>query len=130
MRRFLRRFLIAFAIVLPIGLAIGYLADGWPGLWGVALGLGVLLAFFGVSLTVALLGANWSPQTLGAVVLGSYLVKITLLIIILAALSGLTFYSKPALGITVLIGTVGYLAGETYTLLKARIPYVEPTQAD
>jgi hypothetical protein len=30
----------------------------------------------------------------------------------------------------VLIGTIAYLGAETYTLLKARIPYVEPTTAD
>jgi hypothetical protein len=128
-RRFLKRFLLAFAVALPVGLAIGYFTAGWPGFWGVLMGLGVLLAFFGISVAVALLGANWSPQTLGAAVLGSYLVKVALLIIILAAVSGLHFYNKAAFGITVLVGTVLYLTAETWTLLKARIPYVEPTSA-
>jgi len=129
-RKFLRRFLIAFAIAVPVGGAIGYWAGGWPGFWGVMLGLAVLLLFYGISLGIAVFGANWSPQTLGAMVLGSYLVKITVVIIVLAAVSDLTFYSKAALGITVLVGTLSYLSGETYTLLKARIPYVEPTKAD
>jgi hypothetical protein len=130
MRTFLRRFLIAFAIALPVGVLIGWLIGGSEGAWGVVLGLAVVLCFFGVSLAVALVGARLSPQAMGALVLGSYLVKITLAIIVLNAVSDLTFYSKPALGITVLIGTIAYLAGETYTLMKARIPYVEPTKAD
>lgn len=130
MKKFLRRFVIAFVIALPVGVLIGWLLGGSKGAWGVVLGLLVVLCFFGVSLAVALIGARLSPQAMGALVLGSYLVKITLLIIILAAVSNLTFYSKMALGITVLIGTIAYLSGETYTLLKARIPYVEPTQAD
>ena len=130
MHTFLRRFLLAFVIALPVGVLIGWLIGGSKGAWGVVLGLAVVLCFFGVSLAVALIGARLSPQALGALVLGSYLVKITLLIIILAAVSGFTFYSKAALGITVLVSTICYLAGETYTLMKARIPYVEPTKAD
>jgi hypothetical protein len=88
------------------------------------------MVFFGISVVCAAAAAKWSPNALAAIVLGSYILKVALLILFLAAISGKTFYSKPAFGVTLLLGTLTYLVGETWTLLQARIPYVEPTKAD
>ena len=63
--------------------------------------------------------------TLGAAVLGSWLVKMILLIVILVLLRDADFYSRPVLFITLLVGTVGALVLEALVVSRTQVPYTE-----
>jgi hypothetical protein len=126
MRRILRVGGIASAIALPAATLLGFLLGGGPGAWGALIGMGLAVAFFAVTIGVALVTARMDPTRLGIWVLGSWLVKMVLLIVVLALLRDADFYSRPALFVALLIGTAGSLLLEARIVVTTRVPYVEP----
>lgn len=79
---------------------------------------------FGVTAITALKTAGISAEKLGAIVLGSWLLKIIALLGILAWMRGQDFYDRPAFFITLLIATAGLLITEARITLTAKVPYV------
>jgi hypothetical protein len=128
MRRILRVGGIASAIALPAAALLGFLVGGAPGAWGALIGMGLAVSFFAVTIAVALVTARMDPTRLGIWVLGSWLVKMVLLLVVLALLRDADFYSRPALFIALLIGTAGGLLLEARIVTTTRVPYVEPGQ--
>ena len=126
MRRVLRTGGLAAVVALPVAAAIGYLLGGAPGAWGALIGMGLAVGFLAVTVAVALATAGMDPGRLGAWVLGSWLVKIVLLIAVLALLRDADFYSRPALFVALLVGTAGSLLLEARVVTTTRVPYVEP----
>lgn len=126
MRRVLRAGVVASALALPASGALGYLFAGWPGLWGALIGMGIAVGFFAITVAVALLTAGLEVSTLGIAVLGSWLIKMVLLIIVLVVLRGAESYSRPALFIGLLVGTIGSLLLEALVVTRTQVPYVEP----
>jgi hypothetical protein len=59
------------------------------------------------------------------VVLGSWLVKMLLVVVVLALLRGQDFYAEPALFVALLVGTVGSLLLEARIVATTRVPYVQ-----
>lgn len=128
MRRILRVGGVASAIALPTATLLGYLIGGAPGAWGALIGMGLAVSFFSVTIAVALVTARMDPTRLGIWVLGSWLVKMVLLIVVLALLQDRDFYSRPALFVALLVGTTGSLLLEARIVTTTRVPYVEPGQ--
>jgi hypothetical protein len=126
MHRVLRAGTIAAVIALPVSALLGYLLGGTAGAWGALIGMGIAVAFFAVTVAVALLTAGMDATRLGVWVLGSWLIKLILLIVVLALLRGEDFYSRPALFMGLLVGTVGSLVLESRIVATTRVPYVEP----
>jgi hypothetical protein len=126
MRRMLRVGTIAALVALPASALVGWLLGGAPGAWGALIGMGLAVAFFGVTVAVALATARMDPTRLGIWVLGSWLVKMVLLIVVLALLRDADFYSRPALFAALLVGTAGSLLLEARIVTSTRVPYVEP----
>ena len=126
MHRVLRTGTIAAVIALPVSALLGYLLGGTAGAWGALIGMGIAVAFFAVTVAVALLTAGMDATRLGVWVLGSWLIKLILLIVVLALLRGADFYSRPALFMGLLVGTVGSLVLESRIVATTRVPYVEP----
>ena len=80
--------------------------------------------FFGVTAVTALKTAGISAEKLGAIVLGSWLLKIIALLGVLAWMRGEDFYNRPIFFATLLIATAGLLITEAQITLKAKVPYV------
>lgn len=117
----------AGAVVLAVLAAVlGLVVRGAPGLWGGVVGAAVAAGFVVFTAVAVLLSARLDPTAAGAVLLGSWIVKLLLLVVVLALLRGLTFYDRTTLGVTVLAATVGLLVLETLAVLRTRVPYVDP----
>ncbi|MFZ9840645.1 MAG: hypothetical protein ACO3DX_02905 [Candidatus Nanopelagicales bacterium] len=129
LRRMVIAGLLLAAIAVPISMLIGYLLQDLPGLYGASIGMGISLVFIGLTSVMALATKRMSVQTMGYVVLISWLGKLMLLIGVLAWLRGQDFYHRPTLLISMLIGLVGYLTIEALISLKTRTLYVEPKQS-
>lgn len=127
MRRVLRRAAVIAAIALPAATLLGWLVAGVPGAWGAALGIAIAVGFLLVTVATALATAGWGVSVLGFAVLGSWLVKVLLLMGVLAVLRDLEFYSRPVLLVSLLVGAVGTLLVEAVVATRTRVPYVEPT---
>ncbi len=126
MNRILRIGAIAAAVALPAATLLGYLVAGVPGAWGGLLGMGIAVAFFAVTVVVALATARTRHTSmLGLAVLASWIIKVALLMVVLAFLRGQDFYSRPVLFVALLIGTTGTLLLEARVVATTRVPYVE-----
>jgi len=68
--------------------------------------------------------SNSSPATTMAVVLGSWLAKIAVVLVILLSIKNLDFYDPMALACTVVISLIVLLAAETWSVTKAQSVYV------
>ena len=123
MKKILRVGAVAFLLV-PVVAAVLFFTNQEAAGWGVLLGGGIPWAFFGVTALTALRTANVNPSQLGAIVLGSWLLKIIALIGVLAWMRGQDFYSRPIFFVTLLIATIGLLVTEAQISLKAKVPYV------
>lgn len=117
---------IASASALLAGGLVGNLALGTPGMYGALMGVGFPTVFFGITLATALLTKRSSGATLSALILGSWLVKLILLVVVLAVVDPLDFYHRPLFG-GVLLGWTAVLLGVEVRVIKhTRQPYVEP----
>ncbi len=125
MRRVVRVGAWAFAGALPLSVLLGFLVAGPAGAWGALIGMGLAAGFFAMTLAVALGSASLQVSALGAAVLGSWVMKMLLLIVVLAMLRRADFYSRPVLFVSLLVGTVGALVLEAVVVTRTRVPYTE-----
>ena len=126
MTRVLKWVSTGILVALPVVSVIGFLIDGAAGAWGAALGLAIPAVFFTITVAVALGTARARTEVFGAVVLGSWLVKIVLLIAVMVALRDADFFNKTIFFVCFVIGIVGYLFTEAMIVIRTRVPYVEP----
>jgi len=127
--RMVRAGLVTLLALAPFALGLGGLLSGVAGVVGATLGL-MLPAL----MLLVTLGAAWAtrrsrPEALAAAVLGSYLLKLVLVIAILVVLRGLGGYDRSSLGGALLIGVAIALVAESFAMVRARVPYVEPRPA-
>ena len=97
-----------------------------PGLWGALLGAAIGGVFVLLTVVVVIATANTSPTVTGAVLLGTWLLKLIVAIVAVAALKPLDFYSRPAFALTIVIAMVVVLATESVAIIRHRAPAVEP----
>jgi Ca2+/Na+ antiporter len=124
-RSALRKGLLAWAVLTVALSAIGYLVSGESGVWGALLASVLAGSFFAVTGIVAALTANLDLQYLGFAVLGSWLLKIVVLLGALFWLRGQDFYDRPIFFITLLLETIVLLVLEAVLVTRAPVPYVE-----
>lgn len=129
MRRALAVGYAASLAALVVAGGVSYAVAGTEGLWGAVLGIAVPVAFLSVTGLVALATARMGTSALGATVLGSWLVKLIVLIAFLAAIRDATFYDRKVFFVVFLVAIIGYLVLEAVVVVRTRVPYVEPAPA-
>ena len=95
--------------------------QGLPGIWGVLIGAAIAGGFLLVTVASVLLTASTTPTTTGAVVLGTWLMKIIMVLIVLVLIRDLTFYSHVAFFVTLLVALIVVLATEAYEIGRAHV---------
>lgn len=123
----LKSMLILVAVVLVVGSGLGYLFAGLPGLWAALMAVGVTLIFSGTTIVSMIYTTDKSPNTTMAVVLGAWVGKMAFFVVVLALLSGATFYHKLTFGIIVLVSVFASAILDMRAVIKGRMPYVQPT---
>lgn len=119
--------MIALAVVASV---VAVLAAGLEGLWGALLGSAVGGLFILATAVSVLLSAKLQPTAVGAVLLGGWIVKMLIAVIVLGLLRGMDFYNRPTLGIVVLAALVIVLGAEMYGIFRQRVPYVDSPAGD
>ncbi|QPK84014.1 hypothetical protein G7Y29_04310 [Corynebacterium qintianiae] len=97
---------------------------GLPGIWAVLMGAAVGGGFVLLTALSVLMTSGTTPSSTMAVVLGGWLVKMVVLIIILAVIRDLTFYDHLAFGVTTILALVIVLAVEAWGVVTTRVTYV------
>lgn len=128
LRRVLRAGLVGVAVLAPVAAGIGWLVDGPAGLIGALIGVLVPAAFFALTVVTALVTLHLSPGALGAVVLGSWVVKLLLFILALSLLNMWDGWSRPVFGVTFMVAVIGWLALEAWMVVSTKQPYVQPVR--
>lgn len=126
MLRVLRLGLLGALLAAAVAALVGYAVDGGAGAVGGLLGIAVPVVFLAVTALVGLVTVRLAPQQLAAAVMGSWLIKIILLILVLWLLQGRDFFSTWMFFGAFLVGTFGFLALEAMVLYRARMAYVNP----
>lgn len=125
LQRALRYGVIALVVLTIVSLAVwGYLR-AMPGVWGVLLGAGIGGGFVLLTALSVLATAKTTPATTGAVVLGGWLVKIVVLLIIMYFLRDMVFYDKVAFLVTIVLALIVVLACEVRGVLSTNTTYVQ-----
>jgi len=124
--RALRDTLAFLGVLAVVGLAGGWLVAGRPGLWGALIGVGLAVVFSTTTVLAMLRTLHSSPATMAAVVMGTWLAKVAVVIVVLALTRPLDGVHKPVLGAVLAIGVVGSALLDYRAISRGRVPYVEP----
>ncbi|WP_430953075.1 hypothetical protein [Rhodococcus sp. 24CO] len=118
---------IGLVVLTIVGSLLGWLIGGKEGLYGALLGAAVGGGFILFTALGVLLTSKLPALTAGAVLLGTWLLKMILAIVVLAILKPLDFYDKTSLVLVMVFALVIVLGAETYGVLGTKTPYVDPT---
>jgi hypothetical protein len=117
---------IGSLIAMVVAAVVGWLIDGLAGMWGGVLGIAIPVAFYSITVIVAVVTVRLRPELFGAAILGSWIVKIAVLIAVLAVLSRTDFFNRGVFFAAFVVGTIGYLVAEAVIVVRTRVPYIEP----
>jgi ATP synthase protein I len=122
--KILRGALLATALAVPVAVLLGWLGAGTKGAIGAGLGMALAAAFFSVTVVVVDAAARVSNSLILPAALGTYLLKLILLMVGLFLLADTTAFNRTAFGLAVVAGTCVYLIAELRMASRARIPAV------
>jgi len=126
LRAALRDCLILVAGLAVLGSLVGLLVAGVPGLWGGLIGAALAAFFCATTVWSMLYTVGKGATTMGAVVMGSWLAKMVVLIGVLLVLTRFDFYDRVVLFVVLLLGAVGSALLDYRAVKNGRITYVEP----
>ncbi|MCJ7859336.1 hypothetical protein [Corynebacterium kalidii] len=115
---------VGLLVITVISLALWGNFRGLEGLWGVLIGAAIGGGFVLATVAVVLLTSNTSPQTTMVVTLGSWLIKIVVVLCILLLLRDMDFFDHTAMGVTVIAALVVALGAETVGIIRTSVTNV------
>ena len=122
----LRRSALLTAPVALLMIVLGVIFGGSKALLGAAIGVALVIVFFGISVLVVSRAAKVSPQAMMAAAVGTFLVKILVLIILLGTFQNSTAFNGKWFGLTVIVCVIAYTAAQMVSSMRLKVPYVEP----
>nr|WP_240933665.1 hypothetical protein [Cellulomonas sp. IC4_254] len=115
--------------VTVVGVLVGWLVAGLPGVWGALIGAAIALVFSGTTTLSMLKTDTAAPGRMMAVIMGTWLGKLVVVIVVLAVLRGMDFYDRYVLAVVVAVAVIGSALLDYRAVSRGRVPYVSPTGA-
>ncbi|ORI14439.1 hypothetical protein BJI47_06400 [Rhodococcus sp. 1168] len=125
MRSAVRYGVIGLVVLTVLGAIVATLFAGLPGLWGALIGAALGGGFILTTALSIALTSKFPPTMVGAVLLGGWLVKMLLAIVVLGVLKDMDFYSEKSLALVVVAALVLVLGAEVYGVVRTKAPYVD-----
>jgi ATP synthase protein I len=122
----LRRSAMLTAPVALLMIVLGAILGGSKGLLGAALGVGVVIVFFGISVLVVGRAAKVSPQAMMIAAIATYLAKIIVLLVLVGIFQDSTAFNGRFFGLTVIVCVLAYSAAQMLWSMRLKMLYVEP----
>ncbi|MFI2105488.1 hypothetical protein ACH436_19505 [Isoptericola sp. NPDC019693] len=126
LRTALRDTLLLVGALVVLGGGIGFLVAGVPGLWGALVGAAIAAFFCATTIWSMMRTVGSSPARMAAFVMGAWVAKIVVLIVVLALLQGRTFYDPWVLIAVLGVGAIGSALLDYRAVNRGRVPYVQP----
>jgi ATP synthase protein I len=124
--RIARRSAATAAIAAAIMIVLAAVIGGGKGLAGAVIGVAIVALFFGISVIAVGRAARVSPQAMMATAVGTYIVKILLLLAFVGAFQNTTAFSPKAFGLTALACILAYTGAQVVWSMRLKALYVEP----
>ena len=115
---------LALLVITVVSLAVWGGISGLPGIWGVLVGAAIGGGFVLFTALSVLLTANTTPVNTMAVVLGGWLLKVIVLVMVLLVIRDMDFYDTVALFVTVMLALFATLGTEVWAVVTSRVTYV------
>ena len=114
------------SVVAAVAVVLCAALGGSKGAYGALIGVGVVTAFFAISIIVVGRAARVNPMAMMVAALGTFLGKIVAFMIVLAVLRHSTAFNGKMLGFTALACILAWSASQVITSMKLNMLYVEP----
>ncbi|MEU3279413.1 hypothetical protein [Streptomyces antibioticus] len=124
--RILAQAAVPTAAVGAVAAVVSGMVAGGKGALGAVVATVLVIAFMGLGMYVLNRTARSLPHLFQAMGLMLYAAQILLLFIFLAAFKDTTLFNPRAFAITLVVGTLAWIAAQTRAHMKAKILYVEP----
>lgn len=122
--RVLKQGALLIGAIAVIGGVIGFLIAAVAGLVSALIGAGMALVFVSMTALSVWLGGRLSLSGFFGVVLGGWIAKLLLFIVLVVVLKEATFIVGPILFVCIVLSVIGSLALDAIVVLKTRIPTV------
>jgi hypothetical protein len=123
LRQAQRDMLVLLGALTVVGVAVGYLVDGLAGVWGALLGVGIALIFSGTTVVSVLKTANSEPTMMMAVIMGAWLAKLVVVIVVMVILRQFDFYNPMVLFVVSVVGVIGSAVLDARAVQRGRVGY-------
>ena len=124
-RKVLVRGSLLIAAIALAGSIVGGLVAGGSGVASALIGASMTLVFVSITALSVWLGAKLPIGGFFGVVMGAWLVKMVIFIILVRVLQDVEGINHPVLGFTLIAAILGSLAVDALTVAKSRQPIVE-----
>jgi len=114
------------SVVAAVAVVLCATLGGSKGAYGALIGVGVVTAFFAISIIVVSRAARINPMAMMVAALGTFLGKMIAFLIVLALLRHSTAFNGKMLGFTALACILAWSASQVITSMKLKMLYVEP----
>ena len=114
------------SVVAAVAVVLCAVFGGAKGAYGALIGVGVVTAFFAISILVVGRAARVSPMAMMIAALATFLGKIVAFMIVLAILRHSTAFNGKMLGFSALACILAWSAAQIVTSMKLNMLYVEP----
>jgi ATP synthase protein I len=121
-----RRSAAVAAVVGAVMVALGAGLGGSKGLIGAVMGVALVAAFFGISIVVVGRAARVSPQVMMATALGTYLIKIVVLLFLVGQFQDSTAFNPRIFGLTAIVCILSYSGAQVIWSMRRKLLYVHP----
>jgi hypothetical protein len=115
----------AFAgLVALVGAIIGAVVVGPIGVWSAVIGAAMAAVFLGITALSILIAVRFDIVAFFGIVLGAWLLKFVLFIVVALALRNQPWISSTVLFLTLICGVAVSLVVDVVVVMKTRMPYV------
>jgi ATP synthase protein I len=121
-----RRSAAVTAVAAAVMVAISAVVGGHKGVIGAAIAVAVVAAFFGLSVLALSRAAKVSPQAMMLAGMGTYLVKIIVLLFLVGRFQNSTAFSPWLFGLTAIVLVLVYDVALIVAFQRTKMLYVEP----
>jgi ATP synthase protein I len=126
--RVVRRSAALCSVVAVVMIAICVAIAGTKGLYGALVAIGIVTAFFGISIVAVGRAAKVSPTFMMAVAMDTYVIKILVFMIVISLLRNVTVFNPRLLGLTAIVLILSWSAAQVITMMRTKALYVTPEE--
>jgi ATP synthase protein I len=124
--RIARRSAVVTAAVAAVMIAISVGVGGAKGLLAAVIAVLVVTLFFGISIVAVGRAARISPPVMMATAIGTYLLKIIILLFLVGQFQNSTAFNPRLFGLTAIVLVLAWSAAQVVWSMRLKMLYVEP----